>query len=218
MDLSQILNGKKVCVLMTCKREPYIRRVKEREYIYEMIQRNGFIFFYLYADPDMEKSYSVEYIPENDRYVLTVKTCDSWNALGIRMHLCYSFFNQYTIQGILKIDDDIDIDIEYENFIFNQKTFEYDYLGVVEKIIQSLKIKNENRESGFDILLQIPGQNFTYYGGPFYWLSKAAVQKVVELNPLSIIEDANVGYCMTLWTECKRKNTNWSISGIITWK
>jgi hypothetical protein len=218
MNLAQVLEGKKVCVLMTCKREPYIGRVKEREYIYEMIQRNGFVFFYLYAYPDIEDSYNIEYIPENNRYILTVKTCDSWNALGLRMHLCYTFFNQYDIQGILKIDDDIHIDPEYENFIFNKKTFEYDYLGVVEKCIKSLKIKNENSESGFDVLLEIPRQNIVYYGGPFYWLSKTAIQKVVELNPVSIIEDANVGYCMTLWKECKRKNTNWSTSGILRWE
>lgn len=203
MDLSQILDGKKVCVLMTCKREPYIERVKAREYIYEMIQRNDFIFFYLYADPKLEYSSYVEYVPDTSRYILTVKICDSWNALGERMHLCYSFFNQFNIKGILKIDDDIHIDCEYESMIFNEKYFNYDYMGAMEKK---------------DSVKEISDKKIRYFGGPFYWVSKAAIQKIIELSPVSFIEDANVGYCMDLWDACKRHNTNWCTNSIVTWE
>lgn len=217
IDLEPIVNEKKICVLLTCKKPQYVERVNQREYIYTMIQRNGFIFFYLYSDPDQSEDYVVEYNSTTRRYSLTVKTDEHWNALGLKMDKCYSFFNQYNIKGILKIDDDVDIDVEYEELIFSPKFFEFDYAGAIETRIECLKMKREDSEDDTIVILEIPNKMISYFGGPFYWVSKSAIKQVVMRGPVTPCEDVNVGYAMTLWDECKKKNTHWRMNEVVKW-
>jgi hypothetical protein len=215
MDLTEILNGKRVCTLITCNREPYTERVKQHEYVYEMIQRNGFIFFYVYSDETLDTNYKVEFIPDKQRYSLTIKCPELWDALAKKLHMCYSFFNEYHIQGILKIDDDIDINTEYESLIFDNRTFTYDYLGINSFDIGKIVYNNGTEVKKEDFLYN--NKPIQYFSGPFYWISKQGIQRVVSEPPVTLWEDVNVGFCMTKWEECKKKNTFWYNQHIVYW-
>jgi hypothetical protein len=59
----------------------------------------------------------------------------------------------------------------------------------------------------------VPKEKFYYFGGPFYWLSRAALEEVCKMGLIYFYEDASVGYAIYKSSNLKILDFNSVITG-----
>lgn len=197
-------SSKYICLVLTCNKPQYAKRREKHSHVYSQISKAGFEVVFLYADPTLDSFHIVN----NEYYELTVPTEESYPNLAVKMKLAYTFFNTQDINGILKIDDDI---YHIDEDCLDTYYYSIDYLG-------SFCWKLEY----CDIDSNIPYKNMLrqeFFTGPFYWVSKKAIQYIVSEEVLATLfkiagEDYYVGYSLSD-KNIVLKNTHWHQMGKI---
>jgi hypothetical protein len=212
-ELDTLLNGKRICVLMTCDKPQYIERRTKHEAIYKKIQDSGFIFVYLICEPNEKSAFHLTHDPQTDRYTLRIPMEESYSGLPTKMVYCYSFFNQFTIKGILKIDDDVS---HIDNSVLEYPFDSCDYTGAKFVVVSSTCVGDPAKPEDLTYI-DIGPKPIKYYGGPFYWVSKRTLGTIVELGAKFPWEDVNTGYAMTRIAKCKIAMNDWFEDGLVLW-
>jgi hypothetical protein len=173
---------------------------------------------YLYASNSID-SIKITNIA-NDEYNMIIPAPEMFELISYKMNIAYDYFSKINIKGILKIDDNTNIlypeIIEHDLLDIIDK---YDYIGLEE-------VKIDTNKSGYLKLFSrttVPllgniyhklDIDISYFAGPFYYLSPAAI-KQVALNGLVFgYEDVSVGYVMCKNPLLKRFLWNFKDKGV----
>ena len=212
--MEAVFNNKRVCVVMTCNLPEYSERLCNIEKTIQQIQLHDFIVVYLFAEPNNDNAIRIKHDAILDRYSMYVPLEETYSNLPQKMYMCFQFFNQLNVCGILKIDDDIVIN---DNAVFDTKCFTCDYMGAD---MCSLKGGNKypiSSKSSETFNLDIGENTIYYFAGPYYWVSKNAINVIVNTGILSPWEDVNVGYALSQWNNCKVLYPKWYRSEAVWW-
>jgi hypothetical protein len=133
------------------------------------------------------------------------------------MMSCYEFFSYYDIQGILKLDDDVSLSPDHAEDVLYPANFQYDYIGaeLYWLVSGSYPITKSSNER---FTLAIGDETLYFFAGPFYWVSRAAILKIVESGVRVPWEDVNVGYALSQWNECRVAKPYWFRMGAVRWE
>ena len=182
---------------MSCNREYYIKRREAHKATFEFFKAAGFSVVYLYGNSQETR---LEEIAENE-YILHVPITDCYELLSPKMEYAFNFLKDSHCKGILKLDDDISIvDTAAAKLVVENIFPKCDYMGIsvghfgarnpIPVEINKFNIKF------FKTMQTVIKENFYYFGGPFYWISRAALQEVCKMGMMYFYEDASVGYAI----------------------
>jgi hypothetical protein len=178
---------KKICLVLTCNRPFYTERRKKSARTYNILRNNGFTVVFLCADPTLSKP---EFEMKNREYWLTIPVEETYNNVPTKILEAFKFFCRYNTKGILKIDDDTHIE---DDSIFHPDFTDTDYAGAsVGSMFPGTRIIDKQTVT---IEKQI-----LYFGGPFYWLSAAALHHIIKVGFKYPWEDTSIGYAIGLET------------------
>jgi hypothetical protein len=190
---------KYICLVLTCNKSPYKEKLISNLELYKQIGIAGFKVCFLYADPKLNEIELQTNI--YGYYSLTVPTEEEYTNLATKMHLAYCFFNNFSIKGILKIDDDV---WSVDDSILDLDYYKCDYLGIYRIPFSFLNTdnhiryrKNEFKDKCVDYTNEDICINTIFYPGHFYWISKKALNYIshskYDSNIFGASEDAFVG-------------------------
>jgi hypothetical protein len=174
-------------------------REKQRKHLLETDHEN-LIFYYFIGDPSISEEYKVD---ENNNIVY-LKVPDNYESLPLKTQAAVSFVNKNysdTIKGMIKTDDDIDLDLE-KIYSCLSAYGDKDYFGIVTQIINPENLsgwhmgKCESEELN-RTPVRIP--LCTYCGGGGYYLSNNSISKISqskEKYATMVFEDAATGYAL----------------------
>jgi hypothetical protein len=202
--------NKYISLILTCNKPAYNERRQKNQKIYEQIHNAGFEIIFLYANSNATELHIKR--EENGYYTMTVPTEETYTNLAVKMYIAYSFFATQDIKGILKVDDDV---YYIEDECLDLDYYDVDYLGASRGLINNCLINNkiyinEYYHTKFCSELSLP---HTFFGGPFYWISKKAIEYIIELkidpSLFTFAEDAFVGTSLIDMAGIKIHNTEW---------
>ena len=202
----------RVCIVLTCDKELYNKRRKENAAVYSKLYSAGFDIVFLFAkDPIDKPEIHIIQDSETSYYTMTVPCEDVYENLTLKMSYAYTFFNDYNIDGVLKIDDDVAyIDDEVLDTVY----YSADYLGANS---DTLKYHHCSGRGLFPPEVKVEYEMF--FTGPFYWLSKKALSHIVTKGMNCMFgpaEDVAVG--VRLYdTKLRRFDPHWFSRGLVTW-
>jgi hypothetical protein len=209
---------KPICLVLTCNRPYYIKRRAENHATFKLIAEAGFHVYFLLADSSLEKPV-IAVDPVLGYNTLTVPCPESYDYLSRKMQLAFTVLKNKT--GVLKIDDDIRISdpsclTELQRIITNT-----DYFGISQaskKKDTGTPVKDGAKFSPmFNNLVAYFHKEFSYFGGPLYWISKKVLQKIATDGLEYPWEDLAVGYVVSKYPELKTQYLPWKIDRKITW-
>ena len=186
---------------MTCNKPQYVERRLKNESTYKHIQDAGFVFFYLFSDPDAGAEIRVSYDEPSGRYSMYVPLEETYENIIHKVLTAYIFLNQFPIKGILKLDDDVIIN---EPDILNDVYFKADYMGA--DYLSTDIIDSYNNKISIN-----------YFAGPFYWLSNSSLEHISCSIPEVSAEDIHVGIVLYKWKECIIANPRLYNSKVVWW-
>jgi len=191
------LKDKNICLVMTCNRPYYVKRREEHKDTFEFFKSAGFSVVYLHGNSQETR---LEDITENE-YNLHVPITDCYELLSPKMEYAFNYLNANGCKGILKIDDDISIlDKAVANFVVENIFPQCDYMGIDVGYFgmkNPLPVEiNKFNINFFKTMQTVIKENFSYYQGPFYWISRAALEEVCKMGMMYFYEDAAVGYAI----------------------
>jgi len=200
MDLS----GSEVCLVLSCKRPYYMKRLRDSMEQYKMISQHGFKVLFLYGDSEIQ---APEIRAEEWGECLYVPVEDTYYNLTYKMLHAYRFLSEKGVKGVLKIDDDTVIknhDIFKTNFRW------YDYAGADCGRLwpETIQLKN---------ISYTVTEVIFYFGGPFYWLSLKGLEQVVRTGYKYPAEDVNMGYAINLDESLSIGNMEFKKKGDVCW-
>ena len=207
-----------VCLVLTCNRPYYKKRRSDNHATFKILADAGFRIFFLLADSNIEKTvYSVDEDLSYD--TITVPCPDSYDYLTKKIYLAFAELKDKV--GILKIDDDIQInDLSCLTELKKIITVT-DYFGIADVFKE--KGSHNNVKDGmkfspmFNHLTAFIPKDFTYYGGPFYWVSRNSLQKIAIEGLEFPWEDLAVGYAVSKYPRLKTLYLPWKSEHRITW-
>jgi hypothetical protein len=211
-----LFQNKKIALILSCKKEPYYSKFCSKNDVWKTLESKGFVVVRLYSDPRITEAIVTH--DSNPGYILTVPFIEHYDFLSIKMELAYQYFSTKQVQGILKIDDDIHIhkwDLFEHEFIPTLPN--YDYVGVAEAIF-GFKTSSgywqvrPNKKNGLHMLsnsITRVGKQITYFAGPFYWISKNAINVICESGLRTVYEDVSVGQALMKSIESSTLTKRW---------
>ena len=215
-----LFQGKKVCLVLSCDR-PYYKQRRESNYeTYRWFQQNGFSVVFLFAGVEGDGPKLSE--NSDGTYILRVPSLEVYELLSHKMELAYKFFSKSGCEGILKIDDDINIVNEHKlSHILDTHTIRYDYFGVSAGCLSSdgnmpLALKKYTVNL-FKSLKVMAVPEFVYAGGPFYWVSSKAIEHLANEGLNFFYEDASVGYIINKHAELNRTFILGAFKTVVSW-
>jgi len=198
------LLGPEICLVLSCRRPHYIKRLQDKMAQYKMIATYGFKVLFLYGDSEIQ---TPELRTEEWGECLYVPVEDTYSNLTHKMLHAYQFLLEKGVSGVLKIDDDTVIN-NYHIFKTNFRW--YDYAGAEVSTLwpETINIK--------DISFTTT-ELICYFGGPFYWLSFKGLGQVVRTGFKYPAEDLNVGYAINLNENMLIGNMMFKKKGDVSW-
>ena len=212
-----------ICLVLACNRPFYNdRRIKNKD-MWELVSKSGFRVLFLFADPTLtEPQFGTDTISGTEYSTLTVPCPEVYEYLTQKIQLAYSVLAG-TCSGILKMDDNTRINdptclVELQKIIQT-----YDYFGSninhkkqgeIEKIQYKCKFLPL-----FNKLIAMFDKSFSYFGGPFYWVSDNVLQEIAK-NKRALEypwEDLSVGYFISKFPHLKTLFLPWNLEKRITW-
>jgi hypothetical protein len=202
----------KVCIVLTCDKEVYNKRRNANAAVHSKLYNAGFDIVFLFAkDPVDKPEIHIVQDSETSYYTMTVRCEDTYENLTIKMSYAYTFFNDYNIDGILKIDDDV---AYIDDEVLDPFYYSADYLGAKSSVL------SDNYHLGKELFPAEDDLEYeAFFYGPFYWLSKKALSHVVTkgMNYMfGYAEDAAVGTAL-YGTKLRRFHTRWFSRGLVRW-
>ena len=204
-----LFNNKYVCVVLSCKRPYYENRRKANIDTFNILKSCGFVVVYAYSDNALT-SIEIEPIEEGKEYVMTVPAPEIYELLSHKMNIVYNYFSKTSCKGILKIDDNTKIlfsDIIEHDFM--DLITQYDYVGLEQVIISKdsdpyYKLKNRTQMPIFTNIYHKIDIDVKYFAGPFYYVSKKAINTISEEGLQMAYEDMAVGHAVSKNKHIKR--------------
>jgi len=175
-------------------------RDQQKKYLLEANKEKNFFIYYFIGDP----SISEEYLVDEDNHIVYVKVPDNYESLPQKTQAAVSFVNDNyleEINGMIKTDDDIDLDLEkiYSCLCGN---LDKDYFGIVTQITNPDNLSSWHMgKCESEILNRTPVKVplCTYCGGGGYFLSNKSIDKISQSKEVyvsMIFEDAATGYVL----------------------
>ena len=211
------LQDKLVCLVMTCNRAPYNERREAHQDTFEFFKSIGFSLVYLYGN---SLEIKLEEKGENV-YNLYVPITECYELLSPKMEYAFNFLKNSGCKGVLKVDDDLSVlDKKLAYQIMHQGMNQCDYMGITVGLFgeeNPMPVNLTNYTINFFKTMQtVPKEKFYYFGGPFYWLSRAALEEVCKMGLIYFYEDASVGYAIYKSNNLKVLDFNSVSSGDLT--
>jgi len=182
MDLA----GKKVCLVLCCKRPYYVERRRRYAGQYNAVEEKGFTTIFLYGEGGRR-----ELVVEEGEWRLYVPVEDLYKNLSRKMSLAYEYLLAAGITGVLKVDDDVQI---RDPGILDGPLLESDYSGA-EQFAAKGGYEYPLKTTSYMWMLDV---DVTYFTGPFYWLSAKGMAQVLRVGPKYPLEDLNTGHAISL--------------------
>jgi len=119
------------------------------------------------------------------------------------MNLAYDYFNKTECKGLLKIDDNTKIIFpEVIEHDFMELIPQYDYIGLEKVVISKDKkpyvyLQPRTKIPFLENIYNKIDSDFEYFGGPFYYISKKAINQIVIIGLKFLCEDMAVGYAIS---------------------
>jgi hypothetical protein len=214
-----------ICLVLACNRPFYNDRRNKNKDVWERLTNSGFRVMFLFADPTLTKpQFGTDTISGtgSEYSTLTVPCPEVYEYLTQKIQLAYSVLAG-TCSGILKMDDNTRIN-DPSCLIELQKIIQtYDYFGSninhkkqgeIEKIQYKCKFSPL-----FNKLIAMFDKSFSYFGGPFYWVSDNVLQEIAK-NKRALEypwEDLSVGYFISKFPHLKTLFLPWNSEKRITW-
>lgn len=213
-----------IALILTCKREYYIKRLQSNFKTWLYLVNAGYRVIYLYAD----KSLTEPSLTQQSLFVteLTVPVEESYEMLTEKMLSAYSFLSKQFPDsvGILKMDDNTIIQDptclqELQQHVQNGA----EYIGININSVKKDQILTTNNNFRYTKQKHFntrASHTFTYYGGPFYWISNRLLNAINNTTDISYFpwEDLNIGYRVSLITpEPVLFLAPWKTHSRITW-
>ena len=179
-----------VLMILNCKKYAH-KSQKQKD---TWLKNISIPWFHIIGNPNLESDFEEDKLNK----IIYVKCKDTYEALSDKTTLgIYAIFEIIpNVEYILKTDDDM----EYCNFsalkILLSNIHQYDYGGEVVILTKSEESQHHypsvEDEYKFPVILE---SGNLYCGGPFYFLSRRAALKVIELKDKTkhIFEDYHVG-------------------------
>ena len=191
------LQDKLVCLVMTCNKAFYNERREAHQDTFEFFKSAGFSLVYLYGN---SLEIKLEEKGENV-YNLYVPITECYELLSPKMEYAFNFLMKSGCKGVLKVDDDLSVlDKQLGHQIIQQVINQCDYMGISVGLFgkeNPMPVNLTNYTINFFKTMQtVPKEEFYYFGGPFYWLSRAAMEEVCKMGLIYFYEDASVGYAI----------------------
>jgi hypothetical protein len=118
------LGGKRVCLILSCKRPYYLNRRNRYAEQYQQIREKGFIVIFLYGEVARR-----ELLLEEEGLCLYVPVEDLYKNLTTKMILAYEYLLEKGVAGVLKMDDDVQM---RDASILDGELSKADYSGAQE--------------------------------------------------------------------------------------
>ena len=198
------LLGPEICLVFSCRRPYYIKRLEDRMAQYKMIATYGFKVLFLYGDSEIQ---TPELRTEEWGECLYVPVEDKYSNLTHKMLHAYQFLLEKGVSGVLKIDDDTIIN-NYNIFKTNFRWYDYSGADVGEQWPETVNLKDMSFTTT---------ELICYFGGPFYWLSFKGLGQVVRTGFKYPAEDLNVGYAINLNENMLIGNMMFKKKGDVSW-
>lgn len=211
--MEDLLSEKHVCLVLSCMKEKYVKRLDENMKTFLKIRDAGFLVFFLYGGLSGEEIY-IEETHELNIFRLSVRIDEIYKNIPLKVYAAFSFFCRFPINGILKMDDDVHI---HDDSVLDLGNFKYDYIGGEYADVYSFKKLEDAQNSEYLQNLKKQDRVMRYFGGPFYWVSGAAIQRILAFGVRTEAEDLNTGLALSEWKECKVANPFWRRSGAVSW-
>ena len=174
-------------------------RESQREYLNR--DNNGkFIIYYFIGDPSLEEEYRVD--EENN--VVYLRVADNYESLPMKTYGAVKFTLenfQDQIYGILKTDDDIELDLS-KIYPYLQDHKDVPYCGITTKITDPNNLSYWHMgKCESEVLNRTPhGVPLAEYcAGGGYYLNLDSMKKIVDSRHMyegMIFEDASTGYVL----------------------
>jgi len=211
------LQDKLVCLVMTCNKPFYNERREAHQSTFEFFKSIGFSLVYLYGN---SLEIKLEEKGENV-YNLYVPITECYELLSPKMEYAFNFLKNSGCKGVLKVDDDLSVlDKQLAYQIMQQGMNQCDYMGISVGLFgeeNPMPVNLTNYTINFFKTMQtVPKEKFYYFGGPFYWLSRAALEEVCKMGLIYFYEDASVGYAIYKSNNLKVLDFNSVSSGDLT--
>lgn len=181
--------------VITCKKYQY--RIESQGL---MNKKLPFDFRYFVGDPELDTA-----IEDKENGIVYLPCPDNYESLPKKVYLMLEWINKNypEVEYIGKVDDDVLFNmskyVTYTKYTIIQK---YDYAGIVVKAKNKIGKwhlgRTEDPELGKK-LINLPDS--VYCGGPAYFLSKKAVNIILEdfwkpETKTTIYEDQSIGHCL----------------------
>ena len=177
-----------ILIIYTC-----LKNLNKSKQIRDAISKINCKIIILYGNPDLNENF----VYDGENQILIVKCKDDYDNLTNKT-LCLIKFIQdieQCFKGLIKCDDDIDIDIDKFNNFLNDLD-EYKNIHYLGKITYTKEIYSKHHKE-----LQKKNKDLyytfnTYYcGGPLYYLSFDCISKIKNKNlDKNYYEDNTVGF------------------------
>jgi hypothetical protein len=157
---------------------------------------------YAYSDNSLS-SIDIETLEEGKEYAITVPGPEIYEFISYKMNLIYNYFSKTSCKGIVKIDDNTKIlfsDIIEHDFM--DLITHYDYVGLEQVVISkdSTPYYPLNNRTKMPLLTNIYHKidiDIKYFAGPFYYVSKKAINTIAEEGLQMTYEDMAVGHVIS---------------------
>lgn len=203
-----LVNNRHVCLVLSCQRPFYDSRRKANQTTFDILKECGFIVFYIVADNSIT---SIQFNQlATDEYIMTVPCPEMYELISYKMNLVYNYFNNTSCKGVLKIDDNTIISFsDIIKYDFMELTEKHDYIGLdivhrSPKNSEYIYLKNRTQIPLFENIYHKLDIDMSYFGGPFYYISKKALSQVVKVGLVFSYEDLSVGYAICKNSALKR--------------
>lgn len=167
-----------------------------------LLEKNNedIIFYYFIGDLNLDSEYKID----EENKIVYLKVPDNYESLPLKTQAAVSFVNETysdSIKGMIKTDDDIDLDLEKIHSCLSSYG-DIDYFGIVTQITDPENLstwhmgKCESEEIN-KTPVRIP--LCTYCGGGGYYLSNKSIAKISqskEKYSTMVFEDAATGYVL----------------------
>lgn len=206
---------------MTCNLPFYKERREAHKNTFDFFKENGFILVYLFGNaPNYE--IKLEEIGQNE-YNLFVPVIECYEMLSPKMEYAFNFLYKNGCSGIIKLDDDVQLlDKDTAEYLILYLFSTYDYAGLgsgnfggrIEKVHISKYTFNFFK----NLYVKCDLPYCKYFGGPFYWLSRKALEQVCKTGLVYFYEDVSVGYAVSSNKELTvATNTEQYFKTVFTW-
>lgn len=174
-------------------------REEQRKHLLKTNNEN-LIFYYFIGDLSISEEYKID----EDNNVVYLKVPDNYESLPLKTQAAVSFVNENysnSIKGMIKTDDDIDLDLEKIYSCLSDHG-DKDYFGIVTQITNPENISTWHMgkcESELMNRTPIKVPLCTYCGGGGYYLSNNSISKISkskEKYATMVFEDAATGYTL----------------------